>query len=62
MNDALVTENHLRLKLDTPRPIGMGSYNMDSHNVQRYVDADGHVEINDYDGQDGHFKDLRRVR
>jgi hypothetical protein len=26
------------------------------------IDADGHVEIDDYDGQDGHFKDLRRVR
>jgi hypothetical protein len=33
-------------------PVGMGSYNMDSHNVQRYVAADGHarnegdVEVN----------------
>ncbi len=26
-----------------PDPVGMGSYNMDSHNVQRYVDEDGHV-------------------
>jgi hypothetical protein len=26
------------------------------------IDPDGHVEIDDYDGQDGHFKDLRRVR
>ena len=26
------------------------------------IDADGHIEIDDYDGQDGHFRDLRRVR
>jgi len=26
------------------------------------IDADGHLEIIDYDGQDGHFRDLRRVR
>ncbi len=39
----VVTENHLRYKLPTPHPVGMGSYGMDSHHVQRYVDADGHV-------------------
>jgi len=26
------------------------------------IDSSGHVEILDYDGQDGHFRDLRRVR
>lgn len=26
------------------------------------IDADGHVEIDDYDGRDGRFKDLRRVK
>jgi hypothetical protein len=26
------------------------------------IDADGHIEVDDYDGRDGHFKDLRRVR
>jgi hypothetical protein len=26
------------------------------------IDTTGHVEIIDYDGQDGHFRDLRRVR
>jgi hypothetical protein len=25
-------------------PVGIGAYNMDSHNVQRYVDANGHVK------------------
>ena len=52
VGEFVVTENHLRRKLPTPRPVGMGSYNMDSHNVQRYVDAgggarnEGDVEIN----------------
>jgi hypothetical protein len=36
-----MTELHLRGLEPTPEPVGMGSYNMDSHNVQRYVDADG---------------------
>lgn len=26
------------------------------------IDSTGHVDIIDYDGQDGHFRDLRRVR
>jgi hypothetical protein len=41
--DFVVTENHLRRAAPTPRSVGMGSYNMDSHNVQRYVarDEDG---------------------
>jgi len=43
VSDFVVTENHVRGKKPTPRPIGMGSYNMDSHNTQRYVDASGHV-------------------
>ena len=43
VSDFVVTERHLRRQTPTPRPIGMGSYNMDSHNVQRYVayDAEG---------------------
>ena len=43
VGDLVVTENHLRRKLPTKRSIGMGSYNMDSHNVQRYVDKNGFV-------------------
>ena len=52
VGDFVMTENHLRAKLETPDPIGMGSYNMDSHHVQRYVDEngfarnEGDVEIN----------------
>ncbi len=43
VSDFVMTERHLRAIEPTPEPIGMGSYNMDSHNVQRYVDALGHV-------------------
>lgn len=43
VGDFVVTENHVTRRLETPRPIAMGSYNMDSHHVQRYVDADGFV-------------------
>lgn len=41
--DFVTTERHLRALEPTPEPIGMGSYNMDSHNVQRYVDGFGHA-------------------
>ncbi|MCP3919388.1 MAG: FAD-dependent oxidoreductase [bacterium] len=43
VSDFVMTEHHLRGLEPTPRPVGMGSYNMDSHNVQRYVahDEDG---------------------
>lgn len=43
VSDFVITENHLKLNRPTPRPIGMGSYNMDSHNTRRYVDEDGFV-------------------
>jgi hypothetical protein len=41
VSDFVMTENHLRGRRPTDRSIGLGSYNMDSHNVQRYVDAKG---------------------
>ena len=40
----VMTENELLKRRATPQPIGMGSYGMDSHNIQRYVTPDGHVE------------------
>jgi len=40
VSDFVMTELHLRKIKETPRSIGMGSYNMDSHNVQRYVARD----------------------
>jgi hypothetical protein len=43
VSDLVLTERHLRGQLPTPEPVGMGSYNMDSHNVQRYVDAGGYA-------------------
>ena len=43
ISDFVMTELHLRKIKPTPKPVGMGSYNMDSHNVQRYVDANGHA-------------------
>jgi hypothetical protein len=41
VSDFVITERHLQGELPTPRSIGLGSYTMDSHNVQRYVDARG---------------------
>ena len=40
-SDFVMTERHLRGGLPSPRPVGLGSYTMDSHNVRRYVDARG---------------------
>ncbi len=40
----IMTENELLKRRPTPNPIGMGSYTMDSHNVQRYIKADGFVQ------------------
>jgi hypothetical protein len=42
VGDFVVSELHLRRTIPTQRSVGMGSYNMDSHNTQRYVDRDGH--------------------
>ena len=41
VGDFVMTELHLRGKKPTGKSIGMGSYNMDSHHVQRYIDARG---------------------
>jgi hypothetical protein len=43
VSDFVMSERHLRALEPTPESIGIGSYNMDSHNVQRYVDASGHA-------------------
>jgi len=43
VGDFVMTEIHLRGKKPTGKSIGMGSYNMDSHHVQRYVDARGYA-------------------
>lgn len=43
VSDFVMTEMHLRAVKPTPDSVGMGSYNMDSHNVQRYVDENGNA-------------------
>lgn len=40
----VMTENELRKKRPTPESVGMGSYTIDSHNVQRYVTPEGYVQ------------------
>lgn len=40
----VMTENELTRRSPTPESIGMGSYTIDSHNVQRYVDENGHAQ------------------
>lgn len=40
----VMTENDVLCKREVPESIGMGSYTMDSHNVQRYVTAEGYVQ------------------
>lgn len=40
----VMTENHLTGREATPEPVGMGSYTIDSHNVQRYITPEGHVQ------------------
>ncbi|MFV0443190.1 MAG: FAD-dependent oxidoreductase [Planctomycetaceae bacterium] len=43
VSDYVHTELDCRRLRDCPDPVGMGSYNMDSHNCQRYVTTEGHV-------------------
>lgn len=40
----VMTENELLKKRPTPDSIGMGSYTIDSHNVQRYITPEGFVQ------------------
>jgi hypothetical protein len=40
-----MTENHLTKKIPPPESIGMRSYTIDSHYVQRYIIAEGSVAI-----------------
>jgi FAD-dependent oxidoreductase family protein len=44
VSDYVMTEADCRRTKVTPEPIGMGSYNMDSHNCCRYVTPDGFVQ------------------
>jgi len=44
ISDFVMTENEVLGKKTVPNPVGMGSYSLDSHNVQRYVTAEGFVQ------------------
>ena len=44
IGEFVLTENELLKKRPTPDSIGMGSYTMDSHNVQRYITPEGYVQ------------------
>lgn len=44
IGEYVMTENDVQGRRSSPRPIGMGSYTMDSHNVQRYIKPDGFVQ------------------
>jgi hypothetical protein len=43
IGELVTTELHCRRLRETPEPVGMGSYTMDSHHVQRYVNSRGFV-------------------
>jgi hypothetical protein len=40
----VMTENELLGRKPTPGSVGMGSYTIDSHNTQRYITPEGHVQ------------------
>jgi hypothetical protein len=44
IGDYVATEKDCRRLVDTPESVGMGSYNMDSHNCCRYVTPEGSVQ------------------
>jgi hypothetical protein len=44
IGEYIMTENDVLGKRAVPRPAGMGSYVMDSHNIQRYVTPEGFVQ------------------
>jgi hypothetical protein len=44
IGEFVMTENEVLGKQPVNRSIGMGSYTMDSHNIQRYIKPDGFVQ------------------
>jgi hypothetical protein len=44
VGEFVMTENELMKRRATPSSVGMGSYTIDSHNVQRYITPDGAVQ------------------
>ncbi len=54
VSDLVMTQHHCQGRETADFPVGMAAYTMDSHHVQRHVDADGHVR-NEGDVQVGGF-------
>jgi len=50
----VMTQHNCQGRVTAERPIGLAAYTMDSHNVQRYVDKNGHAR-NEGDVQVGGF-------
>ena len=44
IGEYVTTENDVLLKREVPKPVGMGSYAMDSYNIQRYITPEGFVQ------------------
>jgi hypothetical protein len=44
VGEYVMTEHEVLGHKPVDQPVGMGSYTMDSHNVQRYINADGFVQ------------------
>lgn len=44
LGEYVMTEHNTLSTRETPASVGMGSYSLDSHNVQRYVTPEGHVQ------------------
>jgi hypothetical protein len=40
----VMTQHELQKARPTPQPVGMGSYSIDSHNIQRYITPEGYVQ------------------
>jgi hypothetical protein len=54
ISDVVMTQDHCQGRTQVDDPVGLAAYTMDSHNIQRYVDADGHAR-NEGDVQVGGF-------
>jgi hypothetical protein len=44
VSDYVMTEHEVLGKKEVPKPVGMGSYSLDSHNTQRYITEKGYVQ------------------
>lgn len=44
IGEVVMTEHEVLGERAVPEPVGMGSYTLDSHNVQRYITPEGHVQ------------------